>query len=91
MSAGQQILNLCEPTSFILFTLASILFSPALVPLVLSRSVNVGEVLPSTLGALKLFRISPWGAHRAYGPLWSNHLRYLSACCFSFERLIRSN
>jgi MFS family permease len=61
MSAGQQFLNLQEPTSFVLFTVASILFSLALVPLVLSRSVTAGEVAPSRLGILKLIEISPLG------------------------------
>lgn len=61
MSAGQQLLNLQAPTSFVLFTMASILFSLALVPLVLSRSVTAGEVAPSRLGVLKLIEISPLG------------------------------
>lgn len=61
MSAGQQLLNLEAPTSFVLFTVASILFSLALVPLVLSRSVAGGEVAPSRLSFIQLFRISPLG------------------------------
>ena len=61
MSAGQQLLNLQAPTSFVLFTVASILFSLALVPLVLSRSVTAGEVVPSRLSFVQLFRISPLG------------------------------
>jgi MFS family permease len=61
MSAGQQLLNLEVPTSFVLFTVASILFSLALVPLVLSRSVAGGEVAPSRLSFIQLFRISPLG------------------------------
>jgi MFS family permease len=61
MSAGQQLLNLQAPTSFVLFTVASILFSLALVPLVLSRSVSAGEVVPSRLSFLQLFQISPLG------------------------------
>jgi MFS family permease len=61
MSAGQQLLNLQAPTSFVLFTVASILFSLALVPLVLSRSVTAGEVVPSRLSFLQLVKISPLG------------------------------
>lgn len=61
MSAGQQLLNLQAPTSFVLFTVASILFSLALVPLVLSRSVSAGEVVPSRLSFLQLVKISPLG------------------------------
>ena len=61
MSAGQQLLNLQAPSSFVLFTIASILFSLALVPLVLSRSIVTGEVIPSRLSFVQLFRISPLG------------------------------
>lgn len=61
ISAGQQLLNLHVPSSFVLFSVSSILFSLALVPLVLSRSVRAGEVSPSRLGLVELIRISPLG------------------------------
>ena len=67
MSAGQQLLNLAEPTSFVLFAVASVLFSLALLPLVLSRSVSVGEVIPSRLGLKKLFQVSPLGVIGSFG------------------------
>ncbi len=61
MSAGQQLLNLHAPTGFVLFTVSSILFSLALVPLALSRSARATEVAPSRLGLAELARISPLG------------------------------
>jgi MFS family permease len=67
MSAGQQLLNLEEPTSFVLFAVASVLFSLALLPLVLSRSVSVGEVIPSRLSLKELFQISPLGVIGSLG------------------------
>jgi MFS family permease len=67
MSAGQQLLNLEEPTSFILFAVASVLFSLALLPLVLSRSVSVGEVIPSRLSLKELFQVSPLGVIGSFG------------------------
>lgn len=61
MSAGNQLLNLEAPTSFVLFTVSSILFSLSLVPLVLSRAVTAGEVAPSRFSVKELIRISPLG------------------------------
>lgn len=67
MSMGQQLLNLEEPTSFILFAIASICFSLALLPLVLSRSVTVGEVVPSRLKLKELIKVSPLGVLGSMG------------------------
>ena len=67
MSLGQQLLNLEEPNSFILFAVASIFFSLALLPLVLSRSVSVGEVVPSRLKLRELIKISPLGVMGSLG------------------------
>ncbi|MCY4589816.1 MAG: MFS transporter [Alphaproteobacteria bacterium] len=61
ISAGQQLLNLHVPSSFVLFTVSSILFSLALVPLVLSRSAPTGAVAPSRLGLRALYEITPSG------------------------------
>lgn len=67
MSMGQQLLNLEEPTSFILFAIASICFSLALLPLVLSRSVTVAEVVPSRLKLKELIKVSPLGVLGSMG------------------------
>lgn len=61
MAAGQQILNLSPPTSFILYSVASILFSLALVPLSLASRATAGELAPSRLSMAKLFKVSPLG------------------------------
>ena len=67
MSMGQQLLNLEEPTSFILFAIASICFSLALLPLVLSRPVSAGEIVPSRLKLKELLRVSPLGVLGSMG------------------------
>ena len=67
MSMGQQLLNLEEPTSFILFAIASICFSLALLPLVLSRPVTVAEVVPSRLKLKELIKVSPLGVLGSMG------------------------
>ena len=67
MSMGQQLLNLEEPTSFILFAIASICFSLALLPLVLSRSVTVAEAVPSRLKLKELIKVSPLGVLGSMG------------------------
>lgn len=61
MSAGQQILVLSPPTSFILYSVASILFSLALVPLALASRATAGELAPSRLSMMELFKVSPLG------------------------------
>jgi len=61
MAAGQQILNLSPPTSFILYSVASILFSLALVPLSLASRATAGELAPSRLSMAELFKVSPLG------------------------------
>ena len=61
MSGGQQLLNLHATTGFVLFTIASILFSLAVVPLVLSPSVTAGAVSHSALRFADLIRVSPLG------------------------------
>lgn len=61
MGSGQQLLNLYDPSDFVLFSLASILFSLALIPLILARSATAGEVAPSRLSLRRLFDISPLG------------------------------
>jgi MFS family permease len=61
MSGGQQFLHLDSPTGYVLFSIASMMFSLALVPLTLSRSMTGGEVAPSRFGLAQLWRISPLG------------------------------
>jgi MFS family permease len=67
MGAGQFLLNVADPSSFILYGFASILFSLALVPLTLARSAASGEVARSALGFIALYRISPLGIVGCFG------------------------
>ena len=67
LSGGQYLLTLEAPTTFILFSVASILFSLALVPLSMARSATAGEVAPSRLGIRELFEISPLGVIGSFG------------------------
>lgn len=67
MGAGQYLLNVADPSSFVLYGFASVLFSLALVPLTLARSAASGEVARSTLGFAALYRISPLGVVGCFG------------------------
>ncbi|MEQ8817319.1 MAG: MFS transporter [Thalassobaculum sp.] len=67
MGAGQFLLNLSDPASFVLYGVASILFSLALVPITLARSAASGEVGRSALGFIALYRISPLGIVGSFG------------------------
>lgn len=61
LGGGQQLLHLSDPNTFVLFALASILFSIALVPLTLARSVTAGPLDPSRLSIKALYKASPLG------------------------------
>lgn len=67
MAAGQQVLNVAPPTSHVPFSIASMLFSLALVPLALAPRAAGGTVAPSRLGFAELYRISPLGIVSAFG------------------------
>lgn len=67
MGAGQFLLNVADPASFVLYGVASILFSLALVPLTLARSAASAEVARSALGFVALYRISPLGIVGSFG------------------------
>jgi len=67
MGAGQFLLNVADPASFVLYGFVSILFSLALVPLTLARSAASSEVTRSALGFVALYRISPLGVVGCFG------------------------
>jgi Na+/melibiose symporter-like transporter len=67
MGAGQFLLNVADPASFVLYGFASILFSLALVPLTLARSSASAEVARSALSFVALYRISPLGIVGSFG------------------------
>lgn len=57
MGLGQQLLSLAAPSSFILFTVASMLFSLALIPLALAPGVTAGPLPKTRLSLKSLARI----------------------------------
>ena len=61
MGLGQQLLSLAAPSSFILFTVASMLFSLALIPLALAPGVTAGPLPKTRLSLGALAQISPLG------------------------------
>lgn len=61
LGLGQFLLTAYDPTSFVLFSLASILFSVSLVPLALDRQASPTPVQPARFSFAKLYRISPLG------------------------------
>jgi MFS family permease len=76
-AAGQLMVSLDEPSSFVLFSLASILISAAVVPLALSRSPEPPAPNLARIRLLHLFRLSPAGTVSIFliglsmGALWS--------------------
>ncbi|WP_299624196.1 MFS transporter [Pelagibius sp.] len=72
VAGGQFLLNLSDPNSFVLFVLASVLVSLALVPI----SVSVGSApdfsAPTPVGIRALFRASPLGVVGSWGTGVSN-------------------
>lgn len=58
---GQLLLNVAHPEEFQLFVIASIIFSVALVPVLLTRATGPKPVSPQRASLSDLFRISPVG------------------------------
>lgn len=61
LGLGQLLLNVYDPSSFVLFSLTSILFSISLLPLVLDRNANPVATPPTRFSFRALYRISPFG------------------------------
>lgn len=61
MALGQLLLNLADPGGFLLFVLASVLVSLALVPIALTAGSAPTFDTPSTVGLRQLYRLSPFG------------------------------
>lgn len=59
--SAQLLLNVSDPAKFHLFSLASILFSVALVPVLLTRAVAPQPVSIERMGLRELYRTSPLG------------------------------
>ena len=59
---GQFILPLADPSGFALFGLVSVIFSVALIPVLITRSPSPRPASPARISPLELFRISPLAA-----------------------------
>lgn len=77
ITVGQMLVTLFEPTSFVLFTLASVLVSLAAVPIALTTSPQPAPVTIVHFRPRKLYRISPAGVVGVFvvglanGAFWS--------------------
>ena len=58
---GQYLLPLADPSQFQLFSVASIIFSLALVPVLLTRATAPMPVQPERIKIAELYRVSPFG------------------------------
>jgi MFS family permease len=66
-AGGQLLLNLDDPTRFLLFALVSVLISLSLVPLLLSATPAPAIRMPDKVGLLQLYRASPLGVVGCFG------------------------
>lgn len=64
---GPFMLNLSDPAVFILYGVVSILFSLALVPLLLAKSASSAPISASKLTLKELYKISPLGMVGSFG------------------------
>ena len=67
MAGGQVLLNLADPGGFLLFVLASVLVSLALVPISLTAGPAPEFDAPAPVGLRQLYRVSPLGVVGAMG------------------------
>jgi len=72
LAGGQLLLNLGDPNSFVLFVLASVLVSMALVPISVSVMPTPDFSAPEPLGLRKLYRTSPLGLFGSLGTGMAN-------------------
>lgn len=72
IAGGQFLLNLSDPNSFVLFVLASVLISMALVPISISVGPAPDFSAPSPAGIRDLYRVSPLGVIGSLGTGFAN-------------------
>ena len=83
---GQFLLPLADPARFHLFSVTSIIFSLALVPVLLTRAAAPQPVKPHPMSLRELYRVSPFGVTGAFaaglvnatfygmGPVFAQHI-----------------
>lgn len=82
LAASQFLLNLADPNSFVLFVLASVLVSMALVPISVSVAPTPDFTAPEPLGLRALYRTSPLGFVGAMGTGMANAALYAMAAVY---------
>jgi len=83
MSAGQFLLNLADTNSFVLFVLASVLVSMALVPISITAMAAPDFTAPEPLGLRALYRISPLGVVGSLGTGMANAALFSMAAVYA--------
>src|SRR3546814_4871856 len=82
-SSDLYLLNLADTNSFVLFALASVLVSMALVPISVSPTPTPDFTAPEPLGLRALYRISPLGTIGALGTGMANAALYSMAAVYA--------
>lgn len=83
LAASQFLLNLADPNSFVLFAVASVLVSMALVPISVSVIPTPDFTAPEPLGLRALYRTSPLGMIGAVGTGMANAALYAMAAVYA--------
>jgi MFS family permease len=83
MAASQYLLNLADPNGFLLFVLASVLVSMALVPISVSVAPTPDFTAPEPLGLRALYHTSPLGMIGALGTGMANAALYSMAAVYA--------
>ncbi|MEQ8355443.1 MAG: MFS transporter [Kiloniellaceae bacterium] len=83
LAASQFLLNLADPNSFVLFVLASVLVSMALVPIAVSVVPTPDFTAPEPLGLRALYRTSPLGTIGALGTGMANAALFSMAAVYA--------
>lgn len=83
LAASQFLLNLADPGSFVLFVLASVLVSMALVPIAVSVVPTPDFTAPEPLGLRALYRTSPLGTIGALGTGTANGALFAMAAVYA--------
>lgn len=85
ITLGQMMVTLVQPSSFVLFSVASVLVSLAAVPIVMTRSSQPAPITIVRFRPLRMFRLSPTGTVAIFligiatGSFWSLGPTYANA------------
>ena len=82
---GQLILPLADPKSFYLFSIISILFSFALIPVLMTKSKAPRQMPPARMNVGELYRVSPLALVGAFMAAMTNSTFYSMAPIFTHD------